>query len=269
MKSPLRWLGGKGRLAGAILPCFRPHAAYVETCCGGAAVFWAKDKRASKAEILNDADGELVNFYVQLHKHGRRLGRQLDSMPYSRRLFYEMLRATPRGQFRRAVRFWYLNRVGFGGRRRGSSYGVNATRRPSVLPQTILAGLDATIERLRGVCFESLDVVRLLHLYDRPDTLFYVDPPFYGLSQGYACQFAEEDHRRLATALATICGTWFLSYNDCPEVRRLYRGRRFRRLDTRYSIGCNSAAGNPGRLARELLITNRSVPRKWHRIRPK
>ena len=73
MKSPLRWPGGKRRLAETILAHMPPHGAYVETCCGGAAVFWAKHRELSQAEILNDADGELINFYAMLHNRGRRL----------------------------------------------------------------------------------------------------------------------------------------------------------------------------------------------------
>ena len=63
MYSPLRWQGGKSRLADFIVNLFPKHLAYVETCCGGASVFFAKPRDASKAEILNDRDGELINFY--------------------------------------------------------------------------------------------------------------------------------------------------------------------------------------------------------------
>ena len=55
MKSPLRWPGGKGRLAGVILEHMPEHEAFVEACCGGATVFWAKPREMSNAEILNDA----------------------------------------------------------------------------------------------------------------------------------------------------------------------------------------------------------------------
>ena len=260
MKSPLRWPGGKGWLAEAILTHFAAHKAYVEACCGGAAVFWAKDPADSAAEILNDRDGELINFYSVLHKSGRRLVRQVDSMPYSRALFDRTRAEGPRGSFARAVRFWYLNRVAFGAKRRGASFGVRVSKGSFVLPAGILTDLDATVQRLRGVSFESLDVVRLIDLYDRPDTLFYVDPPFWGLSQGYACRFSAADHERLAAALGAVKGAFLLSYNDCPQIRGLYRGCRFVPLATRYSMGRNSASGRKARAtgkARELLITRR------------
>jgi len=198
--------------------------------------------------------------------HGRKLAREVDAMPYSRALFNRVRDSSPRGSFRRAARFWYLNRVSFGGRRRRPTFGVNVSRRSRVLPARILANLDATIERLRGVSFESVDVARLLDLYDRPTTLFVVDPPYVDLAQPYAVRFLEADHARLADALARVKGTWLLTYNDCPAIRRLYRGSSIRPLAARYTIGCNSASGGSAD-ARELLISNRPFPRAPRRRR--
>lgn len=262
MKSPLRWPGGKGRLTGAILPHVRKHDAYVETCCGGAAVFWAKPRDLSNAEILNDADGDLVNFYRVLHRYGRRLARELDAMPYSRGLFASQLAAKPTSAFGRARRFWYLNRVAFGARRQRPTFGVAVSRRMSVLPARILQDLDQTVERLRGVQFESIDVTRLIRLYDRPSTLFYIDPPFYRTAQPYVCRFGQADHRRLAECLRAIAGVFLLSYDDCSEVRQLYRGCQVRKLDTRYGMGRNSRSGRKSAgtgKATELLISNRPL----------
>ena len=259
VKSPLRWPGGKGRLARRIVDLLPPHKAYLETCCGGAAVFWLKPRDASTAEILNDVDGALINFYWILHKSGRRLAREVDGMPYSRELFARQLAAKPRSPFGRARRFWYLNRVAFGGKLATPAFGVSVIRRSNVLAARILTTLEETIERLRGVLFESIDVTRVLKLYDRPTTLFYVDPPFWGFTQDYVCVFDDADHNRLHEALAATRGTWLLSYNDCPHVRALYRGYRIRRLATRYMMGCNAGSGSGARKAQEVLITNRPL----------
>ncbi len=262
MNSPVRWPGGKSRLADTIVSYLGEHVAYVEPCCGGAWVFWRKPREMSKSEILNDADGELINFYYELHKRGKRLLAEVDAMPYSRGLFSRMLAERPRSRFRRAVRFWYLDRVAFGAKQRGASYGVKVTGRTYVLPNRVLAGLDEIIERMRGVAFESVDVVRLLALYDRRTTLFYLDPPYYGLSQAYACQFGESDHARLATSLRAIKGSFLLSYNDCREVRRLYRGLHLKQLTTRYTIGSNARSAAAGSVGKELLISNRPLRRR-------
>ena len=139
----------------------------------------------------------------------------------------------------------------------GPTFGVQATRRASVLPVAILQSLDATIERLRGVIFESLDFASIMRRYDRPTTLFYVDPPYAHVSQPYARTLVDDDHRRLADALGPIRGHWLLSYNDCPEIRHIYRQFKKKRLTTRYTIGCNSPTEGSSQ-GHELLISNRS-----------
>ncbi len=258
MKSPLRWPGGKGRLAQTILGYFRPHKAYVEACCGGAAIFWAKPRDWSKAEILNDLDGELINFYHMLHKCGRRLAGEVGGMPYSRAWFYKVRDSKPRSAFARAKRFWYVNRVSFSSIGSHPSFGVKASGRTSVVPVRILDQLDALVERLRGVLFESIDLVRLIALYDRPTTLFYIDPPYLGVSDLYACDFADADHARLAKALRRVKGTWVLSYNDSPDVLGLYPRRHHVRVQTKYTLGGKCVTEGP-KDATELLLSNRPL----------
>jgi DNA adenine methylase len=220
-------------------------------------VFWAKPREVSRSEILNDADGELVNFYLELHRHGRRLVRELDGMPYSRALFNRVKADRPRGRFARARRFWYLNRVGFGAKRRGETFGVGKAKRMAVLPPTILDNLDATIERLRGVVFEAVDVCRLIDLYDSRRTCFFIDPPYWGTSQDYAVQFPEADHARLVACLGRVRGTWLLTYNDVPQVRHAYAVHHVAALASRYTAGCNAGHGQAGDEGKQLLISNR------------
>lgn len=67
MRGPIPYLGGKSRLAERLIALFPPHTTYVEPFAGGAQVFFHKEP--SKVEVLNDLDGELVNFLriCQLH----------------------------------------------------------------------------------------------------------------------------------------------------------------------------------------------------------
>jgi len=62
MRGPLNYIGGKSQLAKLIVARLPTHTAYVEPFAGGAKVFFYKPR--SKVEIINDLDGELVNFYA-------------------------------------------------------------------------------------------------------------------------------------------------------------------------------------------------------------
>lgn len=66
-KPIIPWIGGKRKLAKHILPLFPEHTCYVEPFCGAAALFFMKEP--SKADILNDINGDLVNLYRVVKYH--------------------------------------------------------------------------------------------------------------------------------------------------------------------------------------------------------
>src|ERR1051326_6446737 len=67
MVGPLAYIGGKKRLAKYIISIFPKHTTYVEPFAGGAQVLFHKEP--SKAEVLNDLNHEVTNFFrvCQLH----------------------------------------------------------------------------------------------------------------------------------------------------------------------------------------------------------
>lgn len=62
MKTPISYYGGKQQMLKHILPVIPKHEVYCEPFFGGGAVFWGKEP--VKAEIINDVNGMVSNFYV-------------------------------------------------------------------------------------------------------------------------------------------------------------------------------------------------------------
>ena len=77
--------------------------------------------------------------------------------------------------------------------------------------------------RMENVVIENQDFEVLIKHYDRPDTFIYCDPPYFTSEYVYDCGFNWEDHVRLRNALASASGKWLVSYNDCEEIRELYK----------------------------------------------
>jgi DNA adenine methylase len=73
----LRYHGAKFRLAGWLMQLFPPHRRYVEPFGGAAGVLLQKPR--SYAEVYNDLDGDVVNFFRVLRdpELSRQLVRQL------------------------------------------------------------------------------------------------------------------------------------------------------------------------------------------------
>lgn len=61
LRTPITYYGGKQKLLAKIVSILPQHTLYCEPFTGGAAVFFAKE--ASKVEVLNDTNRELINFY--------------------------------------------------------------------------------------------------------------------------------------------------------------------------------------------------------------
>ena len=65
----------------------------------------------------------------------------------------------------------------------------------------------------------------------------YLDPPYYVKGgELYHHSFGEADHIRMAEMLKNTKHSWVLSYDDCPEVRELYRWARIEAFDANYTI---------------------------------
>jgi len=61
IRSPIKWAGGKYRLRKQIVDLIPEHTCYVELFCGASWVLFGKPP--SQVEVINDIDGELINFF--------------------------------------------------------------------------------------------------------------------------------------------------------------------------------------------------------------
>ena len=107
--------------------------------------------------------------------------------------------------------------------------------------------------RMANVVVENQDFETLIKHYDRPDSFFYADPPYFSTEDMYAVGFNLDDHVRLRDTLKNIKGKFLLSYNDCPEIRELYSGFSLFDFSRTHSMAQRYEAGKE---FRELLIGN-------------
>src|SRR5258705_13237268 len=113
MIGPLSYIGGKRRLAPTLINLFPAHTTYVEPFCGGAQVFFHKPP--SRVEVLNDLDGEIVNFLRICREHPEELVRTIDWLVPSRTAFGQFAEQDPTHltDVQRAARFLYLQKNAF------------------------------------------------------------------------------------------------------------------------------------------------------------
>jgi DNA adenine methylase len=250
MAGPLSYIGGKNRLAKRVIEIFPEHTTYVEAFAGGAQVFFRKEP--SSVEVLNDLDGEIVNFYRVCQQHYEELLRYFKFAVVSRQWFDLLKAANPDtlSDIQRAARHLYLLRNCFASIVRNPVYHRNVIQPPSFNLESLPELIENAHKRLERVQLECAPYEEILKRFDRPTTLFYLDPPYWG-KKLYNHNFREADFEQLAERLVKVRGKFILSLNDVPEVRALFARFRIEQVELHYTS--QKAAG---RRYKEVFITN-------------
>lgn len=257
---------------------------YIEVFGGGASVLFAKPPE--KFEVYNDYNSDLVNLFQVVRDKPLAFLDALNVFPLnSRQEFMELLDIIkgkiPKPDFteeelqiaekvldeqsyhevkeilheraenrdvQRAVDFFKLIRFSYG------SQGRSFACKPINL-KNIQQTISRCNQRLSGVIIENKDFEDLIKQYDRPESFFYLDPPYYKAERRYAVKF-KKDHERLRDTLKNVKGKWLLSYNDCPEIRELYKDYHIIELKrTLYLVNRYKTDVEYG----ELLISNYEI----------
>lgn len=250
MDSFISWIGGKKLLRKKILETFPEQGTfhrYIEVFGGAGWILFSSGKHA-KMEVYNDRNGNLVNLFRCVKYHPQELQRELEFILMSREQFFDAKdQMETRGltDIQRAARFYILIKESFGSEMR--TFGV----RPKDMANAI-EYISEVSKRLRMVVIENQDFERILKTYDKQESFFYLDPPYYQTEKYYKEKFLPEDHIRLKKKLKELKGKFLLSYNDCPYIRELYKEYEILEVDRAHNL----LQGNEKPRYKELVIKN-------------
>lgn len=255
VRPPAGYIGGKRNLSRRLVALIdaQPHQTYAEPFVGMGGIFFRRKQRP-KAEVINDISADVATLFRVLQRHYQPFVDMLKWRFASRTEFQRLLAVDPTTctDLERAVRFLYLQRTAFGGRVTGRNFGI----RPSDASTFRLSQLEPMLaevhDRLDGVWIERLPFADFIRRWDRPGTLFYLDPPYHGSETDYGeGVFAPEDFARLRDALAAIRGRFILSINDTPLMRALFADFAIEPVQSSYSVSGSATIGS------ELIISSR------------
>ena len=226
----IRYHGGKYRLSSWIISHFPTHETYVEPFGGGASVLLAKEP--SRCEVYNDLDDDVVNLFRVLRNPSQaaQLSDAVEMTPYSRTEFFDAYVPTDE-PVERARRLIIRAQFGFGSAgatkgctgfrldtaRTGSDIVTIWNRYPQIIQQAA--------ERFKGVLVENRDALQIIKDHNRPDTLFFVDPPYVHDTRktggkAYRHEMTNAQHEELLTLLLAskakviLCGYQHPIYDD-------------------------------------------------------
>ena len=229
-RMPLRYHGGKWRLAPWIISHFPKHVCYVEPYSGSASVLLRKP--ISPIEVYNDMDGGVVNFFKVLREQPNDLCRAIELTPWSR----EELAAAAEPcddalewARRRYVRSFQSRsqtntKQSPGWKFQKSMQGMNVIRLWNDASHLMLAA-----QRIKEVHIEQDEALQVIQRYDTSETLFYIDPPYLYTTRhrswagrAYAHEMDIEAHEALAEIIHHVQGMVVLSGYDSELYQSLY-----------------------------------------------
>ncbi len=210
IRPPIKTHGGKWYLKDFIISNFPENyeqMTYVEPFCAGASVFLNKIRSA--IEVISDIDDGVVAVFKALRDEPKEFIARLKRTKYSERAFKIALNKS-KEEFEdyidKAINEYIVRRMSRGGlkkafawsdRLRGGQPGdVNAW-------ETMLDQLESISERVQSTSILHKDFTEMMKIWDEPNTLFYLDPPYLhstrteGSTELYEHEMSVEDHMNL------------------------------------------------------------------------
>lgn len=255
MKTPITYYGGKQRMLKHILPLIPKHELYCEPFCGGAAVFFAKDK--SNIEVINDMNRMVINFYTHLQVHFEELQNRIQSTLLSRSchqdawVMYNFQHLF--SDLELAWAFWVLTQQGIFGKI-SETWGFSAAtpKTEKTLNNKRESFLEAYKQRLAVVQIECNDALKVIKSRDRETSFFYIDPPYFNSEMGHYKGYSKQDFTNLLELLSTIKGKFLLSSYPSDVLADFTKQFGWKTVEIEQSV----AVSNKGKRKVEVLTMN-------------
>jgi DNA adenine methylase len=260
--TPLRYPGGKAKLAAYVKSLMKENrlldGEYVEPYAGGAAIGLELLFHDYVSRIhINDVSKPVYAFWKSVLDQTEEFCRLVMKTPLTVGQWDKQKGVLdhPKGRSKLELGFatFFLNRTNrsgilnggiIGGRDQTGPWKIDARYNAKELVRRVEA-----IARLRGqISLTRQDALKFLMagISRWPaDTLIYLDPPYYVKGRDLYSDFYEhEDHERVANfVLNTInLKRWIVSYDNVPEIRKLYEGTR----SVAYDIGYSARSASQG-----------------------
>jgi DNA adenine methylase len=215
MKTPITYYGGKQGMLKHIRPLIPVHELYCEPFAGGAAVFF--DKEPEKVNVINDLNGELINFYKTVVSNLEELRVEVSSSLHCRNqhqhAWYIYNNPDYFTNVQRAWAVFILSKLGFAGQL-SSSFGFDKSegrhpRKIRFAKEIFTDDLKSLLERTTIECDDAFVVIKR---YDCEQVFHFIDPPYVGSHMGhYSGMFNEQSLVDLLELCSQLKGKFMLT----------------------------------------------------------
>lgn len=264
--SPLRYPGGKGKVADYFKQIFKDNllydGVYIEPYAGGASVALSLlfNEYASKI-IINDIDRSIYSFWHSVLNKPEEICKLINDTPVNMETWHKQ-KVIQKNKAK-----YGLLKVGF------ATFFLNRTNRSGILNAGVIGGQEQTgnwkidarfnkkdlISRIQKIASyskrielhnsDAVELVKSLKKTLPQKSLFYFDPPYYVKGKDlYLNYYQDNDHKQIATEIGKLNKQkWIVTYDSVPSIKNLYTDFR----QVKYSLNYSAAQAGKGE---ELMI---------------
>jgi len=250
IKPILKYAGGKAREIKYFSKYFpSSFDRYIEPFVGGGAVYF--HLQPEKA-FINDLNSDLINFYQQVQTNSELLIDIIKDMPIDKDTYNQIRSAKYEAPFKRALRYFYLNKTAYSGLMRYNSKGEFNTPYGNYKNPNFTITQEQ-IDLLRSAEIHNCDFREIPITYKTNDFIF-CDPPYVETWKGYnKLHFSDEDQKELYHWFLGNTAQIMIVINKVDWIAKMYERFIKDEYQTTYGIDVNN--GNK-KIKTHLVITN-------------
>lgn len=261
IKSPLRYPGAKKKVLNRFTQFWEiPHLQYRDAFIGGGSTFFGKPH--CENNWLNDYDEEISAFFISMRDYPHELCNLVMSTKPTVELWRKIKEEKVTTVLEKGFRTLFLNRTTFSGILKGNPIGGIEQKSIYTIdcrwnPVSLCNQIQLCSEMLQGVRITALDFSEIIR-EPGEDVLLYLDPPYYHKGNLlYRQIMTPDDHVRLSNLLKDTNHNFFVTYDDCPEIRNLYEEWAYLYPASWFYSSSNKKDREIGK---ELFISNFRIP---------
>lgn len=227
--------------------------------CGCVPPDHSEECKQGVAEVINDIDEELINFYKVLKGPQRRdLLEQLQLTPFHESDFDYALSGSPalHGRLGRAWAFFVKYRMSRQALGKDFATPTSQRTRRKGNEQTsawmsAVDGLEECVHRISRTMIFCRPALNVLRAFNKAKVFAYLDPPYHPSTRvagDYEHEMTVADHRELLKYLGKYKGRFLLSGYRCEDYDKAAKANGWERIDVEQPAHSSSSAKKPVRV---------------------
>lgn len=275
--SPLRYPGGKASIFSMANDVIESHGytggQYIEPYAGGCGLALTLFFSGIVSELyLNDIDRSIWALWHSILNDTDRLVSRIAEIPIDMNEWYIQKAIQDNKENAEiidlAVSTLYLNRTNrsgiikagvIGGKNQDGNYKMDCRFNRERLAEQIVH-ISNHRDKISFYNMDAVDFISYIEELNLNKPILMVDPPYYNKGQSlYTNFYKHNDHVDIATKLKKTSLPWLLTYDNTPEISKLYSGFN------QYHFSINYSAANK-RKGTELFITSTDFSLLKHRL---